>query len=280
MKKAYLSVVLFLLGTGWSFAQEKGDFYLYWGWNRGYYANSDIRFLGSDYDFMLNGVKAHDRQTAFGKTYFDLGKITIPQYNFRLGYFFHDKWNVSFGIDHMKYVMDQDQTVEMDGFINKGSVFDGDFLKSKQVLSQDFLKFEHTDGLNYANIELRRKENIVHIPISKNKKGIVIKVLGGVGAGLMYPRTNTTLLGQDRYDEFHLSGYGVSAVGGINITFWKRFFIQGELKGGYIRMGDIRTTQFKEDKAKQSIWFLQDNIVFGVNVPVFHNKKIKGITTL
>ena len=28
--------------------------------------------------------------------------MTIPQYNFRLGYYLNDHWNVSLGIDHMK----------------------------------------------------------------------------------------------------------------------------------------------------------------------------------
>ncbi len=272
MKRFFVLVLLLVGAQELVFGQQKGDFYLYWGWNRGYFADSDIRFLGNDYNFKLNSVKAHDRQTAFGKTYFNLGDITIPQYNFRVGYYFHDKWNVSFGIDHMKYVMDQDQIVKMDGFINRGSDFDGVFSKDDRVLDVDFLSFEHTDGLNYANLELRRLENLWNIPVKKNRKAIAINLIGGAGGGLLYPRTNTRLLGQDRYDQFHLSGYGVSAVTGINVTFWKWFFLQTELKGGYIRMGDIRTTQFKEDRATQSIWFLQDNVVLGANIPVFRKK--------
>lgn len=273
MKKLLLFALFVLAETGAAFAQEKGDFFIYWGWNRGHYTDSDIRFRGSNYDFKLSNVSAHDRQTKFSMKYFNPGDITIPQYNFRVGYFFHDKWNVSFGIDHMKYVMDQDQTVKMNGVINKGSSFDGEFVNHDRVLTEDFLTFEHTDGLNYANFELRRHENLFHIPISKNRKGIDINVLGGAGGGVLYPKTNTQLLGQERYDEFHVSGYGVSAVVGLNVTFWKYFFVQSELKGGYIDMQDIRTTQFKEDKAMQNFWFLQNNIVFGANIPVFKGKK-------
>jgi len=41
--------------------------------------------------------------------YFNSGNITIPQYNFRVGYYFKPNWDISFGIDHMKYVLDQNQ---------------------------------------------------------------------------------------------------------------------------------------------------------------------------
>lgn len=256
-----------------AFAQEKGDVYLYWGWNRGHYTNSDIRFLGSNYDFTLNNVVAHDRQNPFGSVYFKLNEITIPQYNFRLGYYINDKWSVSFGIDHMKYVMDQNQTVKMNGFINTGSKFDGQFTNHDQVLTEDFLTFEHTDGLNYVNFEARRHHTLWHFPISKNKKGISINVLGGAGAGFLYPRTDTQLLGQERHDKFHISGYGLSAVAGLNVTFWKYFFIQSEVKGGYINMPDIRTTFTPGDKAKQDFGFLQNNILFGTNIPLFNTKK-------
>jgi hypothetical protein len=51
----------------------------------------------------------------------------------------------------------------------------------------------------------------------------------GVGVGLLYPKTNATLLGKERYDDFHVSGYGTSLKAGLNLTFFKHFYIQGEL---------------------------------------------------
>ena len=70
-------------------------------------------------------------------------------------------------------------------------------------------------------------------------------------------------MGKERYDEFHVSGFGVSAKVGLNFTFFKYFFIQTELKGGYIEMNDIRTTKDKADSAEQNIWFLQRILVIG-----------------
>lgn len=273
--KAYIALFvglfgIFALGQG---KENKGKFYVYWGWNHAQYTKSDIRFKGEDYDFTLSDVTAHDRQTNFGIKYFNPSSMTIPQYNFRLGYFFHDNWNISFGIDHMKYVMDQDQNVRMNGSINDGSKFDGTYDGQYMKLTDDFLTFEHTDGLNYANIELRRFDNLIHFPISKNGKGIDLNITEGIGGGILYPKTNTQLMGRPRYDEFHLAGFGVGAMVGINFTFWDYFFVQAELKGGYIDMQDIKTTENKADKAQQNFFYSQQNLVFGAVIPVFTPKK-------
>ena len=90
-----------------------------------------------------------------------------------------------------------------------------------------------------------------------------INLTEGIGAGLLYPKTNAKLLGNTRHDDFHVSGYGVSAKVGLNFTFFKYFFIQTELKGGYINMNDIRTTSSSSDKASQEFFFFQRIIAFG-----------------
>lgn len=126
-----------------------------------------------------------------------------------------------------------------------------------------FLMYEHTDGLNYVNTEFSRHDDISSLFKIENTDKIQVNLTEGVGIGLLYPKTNTTLLGKPRHDDFHISGYGVSAKAGLNITFFKHFYIQGELKGGYINMQDIRTTQSNEDSASQDFFFFQRIIAFG-----------------
>lgn len=246
---------------------QKGKFYIYWGWNRGWYSKSDIAFTGSDYDFELKKVFAKDKQTPFGfDPYFHPGKISIPQYNFRIGYFIKENWDISFGMDHMKYVVQGDQSVEISGAIeDPESDYYGYYTDDLIVLSTDFLLFEHTDGLNYVNIELRRFDKIAGL----NK--ISLNLTEGVGMGLLVPRTNTTLLSKDRYDEFHLAGFGFSSMIGVNVTFFDVIFLQTEFKGGYISMPDIRTTSSVSDQASQSFFFAQWNVVFGVAIKIPRN---------
>jgi hypothetical protein len=239
---------------------RKGNFFFYWGWNRAAYTTSDIHFSGNDYDFTLENVVAKDRQSPFSaKLYFSPNTLSIPQYNLRIGYFFHDKYNISVGADHMKYVMEQFQTVKINGTIANGTSFDGTYNDSDIEMSEDFLKFEHTDGLNYENIEVRRFDVLF------GRKNFSFAANEGLGIGVLVPRTNTTLMNNERYDEFHLAGYGLSAVLSLNATFFKYFFVQMEWKGGFIHMPDIRTTMFKSDRASQHFLFSQYNVVFGGN---------------
>lgn len=245
---------------------KKGTFFAYWGWNRDAYTASDIRFYGTNYDFTLQNVVAKDRQSPFNfRTYFSPKKLTIPQYNFRFGYFFTDHYSISFGADHMKYVMQNYlngavQQVEINGHIeNSGTAYDNVYNHDTIALNPDFLMFEHTDGLNYENIELRR------LDVLFGRKNIAFSVSEGFGIGVLLPRTNTTLMNNKRYDEFHLAGYGTGIILALNMTYFKYFFIQSEWKGGFIHMPDIRTTMHKEDRASQHFWFSQYNIVFGAN---------------
>jgi len=269
MKNILLAIIL--MGSYIGFAQEpnyndaganKGKFFAYWGWNRGHYSKSDITFKGDNYNFTLSNVVSKDKPKPFGIYYFKIDEITIPQTNFRLGYFFKENYNVSIGVDHMKYVMKNDQTVKINGDINVGGEFDGIYYNPDIVLTKDFLLFEHTDGLNYVNVEVSRFDNLDNW-LKFKVKNIDFNLTEGVGVGVLYPKTNTTLLGKERYDEFHISGFGVSAHAGLNITFFKHFFIQSNLKVGYINMGDIRTTANKTDSASQHFTFFEKMYVFG-----------------
>ncbi|MEZ4886223.1 MAG: hypothetical protein R3E32_15925 [Chitinophagales bacterium] len=271
----YIGIFLLLLFVNHScFSQttinqtnRKGDFYFYWGWNWDWYGKSDIAFKGDDHDFVLTKVVAKDRQSQFKLGYFNPSTATIPQYNFRIGYFITDKYSITFGIDHMKYVVQANQTVKINGNIHDtGKGYDGNYNNEEILISLDFLKFEHTDGLNYINTELRRIDQIFEA------KDIRIGFVRGLGMGVLLPKTNVTLWNSERYDEFHLAGYGFSALAGVNVAFGRTFFVQSELKGGYINLPDIRTTSSELDEAHQHFFFSQLNIVFGATLSSKKNR--------
>jgi hypothetical protein len=276
MKFIALTLVM-SLAVGFSNAQKveiwkpnkKGSFYLYWGWNREAYTKSDITFWGKSYDFKLDNVIANDRQSLYRSSlYLNPSTMTIPQYNLRFGYYFKDKYEISIGADHMKYVMKNYQNVNMNGHIeNSGTPYDGEYKDHNMNLDPSFLLFEHTDGLNYLNAEVRRSDALVNV------KYFNLSTAYGAGAGVLVPRTNTTILGNRRHDEFHLAGYGISLVGAVKLNFFKYFFIQSEAKYGFIHMPDIRTTYDKSDHAKQHFFFMQYNIVFGAQFQLTNRVK-------
>ncbi|MGB0930289.1 MAG: hypothetical protein ACPGVB_05915 [Chitinophagales bacterium] len=246
---------------------KKGDFYFYWGWNWGWYTKSTIDFKGNDHDFTLQKVRAKDRQSKFKLDYFNPSTATIPQYNFRIGYYITDKFSLTLGTDHMKYVVQPYQMVKIDGQIfdtNRG--FDGNYENEYIEILPEFLRFEHTDGLNYVNTELRYLNELM------GSKRIKLSIVNGLGVGALFPKTNVTLWNSERYDEFHLSGFGINGMLGANVAFGQVFFFQTELKGGYFNMPDIRTTSSELDSAKQDFFFSQLNIVFGANLRSKKNK--------
>ncbi|GGX21190.1 hypothetical protein [Aquimarina muelleri] len=256
--------------------KNKGKVYFYWGWNISQYSSSDIRFYGDNYDFTVQNTKAEDKVAkpiGYDK-YLNPGNMTIPQTNARLGYYFHDNWNASIGLDHMKYVVTQFQTAQVSGDINLTSQnegftsFNGVYNNTDTILSEEFVSFEHTDGLNYINLEVARVDNLGDY-IGLNPDKIQINLTEGLSAGMLIPKTNSKILGKERYDEFHLAGYGISLKGGINVTFFKYFFIQAEVKTGFINLPDIRTTKNSADRAKQHFFFSQQNITFGGIFKVF-----------
>ncbi|NHN24177.1 hypothetical protein FIA58_000680 [Flavobacterium jejuense] len=276
MKQSFMMVVLtFCVFSQYTFSQEtvetpekytahnKGKFFIFWGGNRESYSKSDIHFKGADYNFTLYDVEAHDKPKGYHVDYINPGRMTIPQTNFRIGYFINDHYNISIGLDHMKYVMYNDKRVNYSGSYPNAGSYNENPANDQLTLTDDFLLFEHTDGLNYINTEFSRVDDLSKYIGLPNTDKFQINITEGIGAGFLYPKTNTTLLGKNRYDEFHIAGYGLSAKAGLNLTFFKHFFIQAELKGGYINMNDIRTTKDPVDSASQDFWFFQRIIAVG-----------------
>lgn len=249
-------------------AHNKGKILVYWGWNRAYFTTSDIHFTGSNYDFTIKDAKAHDKPKSITfRNYLQPDRVTIPQTNFRIGYFISDHYNVSGGIDHMKYVMSY-QTANVSGYIDVdspvGDDYNGVYDNTPTQIDDNFVHLEHTDGLNYVNFEFSRYDDLGKLlGFEWNTDIFQINITEGVGVGALVPKTNATILDRKRYDQFHLAGFGISLKQGINFTFFKHFFIQAEAKEGYINMPNIRTTHSKSDKASQDFFYFQPSLMFG-----------------
>lgn len=281
MKKFFKVFVFLIIGVNFTLAQEmgstnivgisgnhveglkiqplskKGQMFVFWGWNRAAFTKSDIRFKGSGYDFTLENVIAHDRPSPLSWDYINPGDISTPQFNFRLGYFIKDNLALVIAQDHMKYVMDQNQTVDFSGNISDpvyaAMVQNG----TVDLRDKEFLTFEHTDGLNYVNLGLEKYNSLY------SSKNIDIVWSYGGGTGVMFPKSNIKLFGNERSDRFHVAGFGLDARTNINFVFWNHWMARIEAKAGYINMFDIKTTLNNHpDKAMQDFVFGQIN--FGV----------------
>ncbi len=220
---------------------------IYWGWNRSTYSNSDIHFTGVDHDFTLRDVVAADMQTdatyanMFG-IYLRPSEVTIPQTNMRLAYQYSSDIAIALNLDHMKYVMGQNQSVPISGQI-KGVNQSG-----QQVLTEQFLTYEHTDGLNIISLELEKQ-----YPVDLFGPGAPSRLFALAGLGIVLPKSNVTMgvVGRTRNDEFHMAGYSAGVGGGLEVDVFQNFFVRTAYKFGYVNLPDVRTSS-KDDKASQN----------------------------
>ncbi|CAN5397448.1 hypothetical protein BH11BAC2_BH11BAC2_19740 [soil metagenome] len=210
----------------------KGTMYVAVGYNLDYFSKSDIRFRdhGVDhYDVTFHDVTADDRPGLKDVFHQD---ISIPQYSFRIGYYFNKKkdWGIEINYDHAKYVVDHGQTVHMTGNI-RGVEYDTDTI----IGGSSFLDYEHTNGANFAMMNALRRVSFIH---SKNNLHW-LSAVGKAGVGFVYPRTDVTFLGAHRNDHFHVAGYIVGLDVGIRYDFLKHFFFETSGKGAFVNYTDV-----------------------------------------
>lgn len=250
-----------------SFSREN-HFFAYWGYNFSWYGKSDIHFSGPGYDFTLKDVVAKDRQSRLSIDYLNPGKLTIPQFNFRVGYFIKDNYSVSLGWDHMKYVVEVPQTVKVTGHISSGisspaittGIYAGTYKNTDLTIQPDFLTFEHTDGFNYASADLERYDDIW---VSRSGS-LALTMETGVGLGVVVPRSDVRLLGVGANHYWNVAGYGMSAKAGLKFYFAKWIYLQSNVKAGWTNLTNIHTTGRNNiDKAKQRISYLENYWVLG-----------------
>lgn len=232
--------------------------FILWGYNRSEYQDSDITFTGSsggttgkDYNFTLYNVKASDRQSQVELQFLTPWGMTVPQYNFRLGYYLDETHRAYFGVDHMKYVMVANQVVN-----KTGTDWNGD-AGSTKAIDPTYLQYEHTDGLNYVNFGYE-----MLYPFW-NGNSYKISFMHGPDIGFVLPKTNVTINNVNHHDDFNVAGYGASYKVGFVVDLGENWFGQLEFKKGLLNMPWIRTTSSPEDSASQKIEFWQYGWAFG-----------------
>lgn len=248
------------------FGTQKNAMYLYWGYNRAIFSKSDINFYGPDYDFTLINAAAHDRPCDDLKTYMNVSTVSVPQFNVRLGWYYKHRWDISVGYDHMKYVMDDWQTLYINGDINgtTNSQLSGSYTNGNGAIPirpQD-LHYENTNGLNYISLQLNNTA-----PIYKtNNKVFAIQRRLGAGFGPVITQTDFVWDGENYgpINTLKLGGYGLSVNGGVRFDFINRFFLMSNWSGGFIHLPKNNTVEFQEHYAKQKFVYGQWELVAGV----------------
>ena len=244
-------------------SQAKRAMFVYWGYNRSFYTDSKISFFGPGYDFSLAGVQATDRPSPDFITYVDPSTLTVPQFNARIGFNFKKKWALSFGYDHMKYVIVHGPTYLLSGRINPLidpiSNWSGDYNAEPVTTDESILHYENTNGMNYIRAEISHIDKLV-----RASNAFAIYSVSGLGAGLVLNYNDFTFAGEKSMTTLSMSGVGASAHLGIRFEFFRHFFLQANNSVGFLYQHRVKTRgNDPYAYARQSLGYFQSDIVLG-----------------
>jgi opacity protein-like surface antigen len=271
MKKTLFVILLILIALP-TMAQRKrnkpknsharGTLDFYWGYNHSAYTKSDLQLIGEGYDFTLSNVAAEDRPVPFSSVYFNPTKITIPQFNIRLGYNFWNNFNLSLGYDHMKYVIRNNQDVSINGYVTPGidEQWSGNYNGETVPLNDKHFHYENSDGLNYIRLQLTRVDQWYR---TKKTGWFAINSLMGVSTGMVLSFNDLNFAGDFTRRTISASGYGISGHLGVRFEFWRHLFVQTNLAGGFIHQVNVKTRPTGTDHAKQRFGYIASETVVG-----------------
>jgi hypothetical protein len=205
------------------------EWFVSWGYNGDWYANSDIHIsqpsLGND--FTLVGVRARDSKP--WSQIIGHGP-TVPQYNFRFGVFFNERWGLELAHDHMKWIVRQDQEVRMTGMLNGAAV------DTQVRLTPDVLRYQLNNGANPLFVNLIRRFRLAGEP----RRTGYLSFLAKAGGGFANPHTENAVFGQPNEKGFQFfKGWNVDAVAAFRLNIFKRLYFEFEDKLVYVRYSGL-----------------------------------------
>ena len=166
--------------------------YIQWGYNVEWYTRSNIHFkMNSGDNFTLHKARGSQR-TSFDAIYKHPFDITIPQYNWRIGFYINQAKThaIEINFDHTKYVVEDGQKLRVSGTL------DGQAIDEYMIIDPDeLLHFEHTDGANFLHINYVGNHSLRY---SVKKQRNILTYLWKAGAGINIPRTDFAFRGDSR----------------------------------------------------------------------------------
>jgi hypothetical protein len=237
--------------------ERKGEFYFSWGYNKEWYTHSDVKVnqpaLNNNYK--LVGVRSHDHP-GWDEGLFTT-PISIPQYNYRLGFFFNRKKGLAFEInfDHTKHIIQDGQQVKLSGTLN-----------GKQTDST--INFSEGNGFYYY---LNNGANFLLFNIVKrwnwqeSKTGnFKLDALGKAGIGPVIPHVQNSFFGKANDPGFQIGGWNIGLEAGARATFYKRVYLEFTNKIDYASYSNLKVYQ---GTARQAFGTYELILSLGFTIP-------------
>jgi len=244
---------------------KKGQAYFSWGYNKEWYTHSNIHVkqesLGNDYTF--RNIWGKDKPGWDTKSIFKQA-LSIPQYNYRLGYWFADNWAVEINFDHTKYQVEQQQLLHVTGTMNHQAV-------DTYMINRGNIRWQLNNGANFFLFNLVHRKQIPYLKFKNFNASLLLK--GGVG--FMTPHVENTIFGKNNDPGFQFGGLDAGVEADLRLTFFKYVYLEYCNKLLYANYWGL---DVYEGQARQSFGCYEMIVNLGVNVPVIRQKKKKTAT--
>ncbi|HTS43535.1 MAG TPA: hypothetical protein VMH01_04005 [Puia sp.] len=264
---ALACLLLIILIPAYTLAQKKTtkrkkEIYFSWGYNTEWYTRSNVHVsqpeLGNNYTF--ENITGHDHkgwdEGLFGKA------LTIPQYNYRLGFIFDTEKEIGFEInfDHTKFIF-ADQNAHIKGTLANKPV-------DSTIAFNEANGFFYylNNGANFLLFNIVKRWHVYHARSEKLK----IDFLGKAGIGPVIPHVENSFFGQKNEPHFQLGGWNIGVEGALRATFFRYVYLEYSNKLDYARYAGLK---IYEGTAKQAFGTYEMILSLGISVPL--GKKVE-----
>jgi hypothetical protein len=237
------------------------EVYASWGYNKEWYTNSTIHVsqpkLGNDYDFVH--VKAHDHpgwdEGLFSKA------LSIPQYNYRLGFLLDDErgWGFEINFDHTKYIF-ADQDVKL-----KGTLYGRPVDTTIAFNEANGFYYYLNNGANFLLFNVTKRWHV----LKTRKEKVKVDFLGKFGVGPVIPHTQNSLFGQANHQGFQFGGWNTGLEGSLRATFFRYIYLEYSNKMDYARYSGLN---LYEGKGHQAFGTYEMILSLGLVIPTTAKK--------
>jgi hypothetical protein len=243
---------------------KNGSLYASWGYNKEWYTRSTLHVhqssMGNNY--RMEGVAAHDNP-GWNDGLFQK-ELTIPQYNYRLGYFFNERQDfaIEINFDHTKYIIRQGQEVNLKGTLS-GQAVDRPLVFS----SKDGFYYFLNNGANFLLFNLVKRWQLYQVPGNQLRVDLLTKA----GIGPVIPHVENGLFGKDNKPGFQLGGWNCGLETALRVTAFKYAYLEFAQKVDYARYSNLNVY---EGKAHQAFGTYELVLSIGVHLPTGKNNPL------
>ncbi len=255
-----LSVLSFFTNAQ-TFNPYKSRIYFSWGYNKEWYSSSTIKVSqpSQNSNYQFNNISGEDK---IGWDKLFQHELTIPQYNYRFGFFLkkHPSWGFEFNFDHTKYQMTPGQYAHVSGTINGRNV------DTNLVIVDSVNFWKLNNGANFFLFNVTKR-----FYIGGTKNGLFrLYNIYKLGIGPVIPHTENTLWGHENTPGFQFGGLNAGFEANYRLEVGNYVFIDLAQKVDYANYWGLRVY---EGTAKQSFFTYEVMATLGLMLPYKEQKK-------